>query len=90
MKIEPFALERWMTTHELYVEYDIAESGIFPWTLRELLELLQPDAREEALARLLDLRLGYNEATGTAELREVLAATYQDATADNILVTTGA
>ncbi|MGD2039195.1 MAG: aminotransferase class I/II-fold pyridoxal phosphate-dependent enzyme [Anaerolineae bacterium] len=90
MKIEPFALERWMTTHELYVEYDIAESGIFPWTLRELLELLQPDAREEALARLLDLRLGYNEATGTAELRDVLAGTYQGCTAENILVTTGA
>ena len=90
MKIEPFALERWMTTHELYVDYDIAESGIFPWTLRELLELIPPDGREETLAGLLDLRLGYNEATGTAGLREVLAATYQDATADNILVTTGA
>ena len=30
MKIEPFALERWMTTYEMDVEYDIAESGICP------------------------------------------------------------
>jgi hypothetical protein len=30
MKIEPFLLERWMTTHELKASYDIAESGILP------------------------------------------------------------
>jgi aspartate/methionine/tyrosine aminotransferase len=90
MKIERFALERWMTKHELYVEYDIAESGIFPLTVRDLLDLEPPAEREQTLEHLLDLRLGYSEATGTLELRTKLAETYLDCTPYNILVTTGA
>ena len=90
MKIETFALERWMTAHELHVDYDIAESGICPLSARELLDLEPPDTRQEALDCLLDLRLGYSEATGSYELRSLLAATYRDCGPENILVTTGA
>jgi aspartate/methionine/tyrosine aminotransferase len=90
MKIEPFALERWLTAHELYVEYDIAESGIFPLTVRDLLDLEPPGERDGVLERLLDLRLGYSEATGTLELRSLLAETYANCGPGNILVTTGA
>jgi aspartate/methionine/tyrosine aminotransferase len=90
MKIEPFALERWMTAYELQVEYDITESGIFPLTVRELLALEPPAERDATLQRLLDLRLGYNEATGTLALRSQLAATYANCGPENILVTTGA
>ena len=90
MRIEPFQLERWMTTYELSVKWDIAESGIAPMSTREVLDFLPPDERQETLARLLDLRLGYSEARGSAELRELLAATYVDTSSDNILVTTGA
>ena len=90
MKIEPFALERWLTAHELNVEYDIAESGIYPLTARDLLELLPEDERSGALQRMLDLRLGYSEATGTQRLRTLLAQTYESCGPDNILVTTGA
>ncbi len=90
MQIEPFALERWMTTYELQVEYDIAESGIAPLSVRDLLNLEPAEARDATLQRLLDLRLGYSEATGTLKLRSLLAATYADCESDNILVTTGA
>ena len=90
MKIERFALERWMTAYELHVEYDITESGIFPLTVSDLIALEPPDRREETLNNLLNLRLGYSEATGTLELRSWLAKTYQDCTPYNILVTTGA
>ena len=89
-KIEPFALERWMTAHEMDVEYDIAESGICPLTARELLELLPPQERQARLQRLLDLPLGYSEARGTHELRSLLAGTYAGCTPEDILVTTGA
>jgi aspartate/methionine/tyrosine aminotransferase len=88
MKIETFALERWMTAHELHVEYDIAESGIFPLTVKELLGMESPES--DARLEMLAIRLGYSEATGTLELRSHLAATYANCTADNILVTTGA
>ncbi len=90
MKIETFALERWMTTYETKVAYDIAESGICPMTTAELLEILPPQERETALADLLALPLGYSEAPGSFELRSLLASTYQDTGPENILVTTGA
>jgi len=90
VKIEPFALERWLTAHELHVEYDIAESGILPLTIHDLLSWSPAAERDSILERLLDLRLGYAEATGTLELRTLLAQTYERCGPDNILVTTGA
>lgn len=89
-KIEPFALERWMTTHELNVDYDIAESGICPLTARELLAMQPTEDQEASLQRLLDLPLGYGEARGTLELRSLLAETYAGCSPEQILVTTGA
>ncbi len=90
MKIESFALERWMTAWETRVEFDIAESGILPMTLNELLDLAPPEDRERTLARLLDTRLGYSEAPGSLELRSLLAETYRATGPEHILVTTGA
>jgi aspartate/methionine/tyrosine aminotransferase len=90
MKIETFALERWMTTWETQVDYDIAESGILPMTVNELLDLLPADDRASALSQLLDTRLGYSEAPGSLELRSLLAATYASTGPSEILVTTGA
>jgi aspartate/methionine/tyrosine aminotransferase len=90
MKIEPFDLERWMTAYEMDVDYDIAESGIFPLTAGELLAMEPADKREQVLQRLLNLRLGYSEARGSHELRSLLAETYADCSPENILVTTGA
>ena len=60
MRIEPFQLERWMTTYEVNVRWDIAESGIYPMSSRELLDLLSPEERQSELDRLLALRLGYS------------------------------
>jgi aspartate/methionine/tyrosine aminotransferase len=90
MKIETFQLERWMTTYELAVKYDIAESGIAPMSINDLLDLLPDSERAETLHSLLDLRLGYSEARGTAALRTELASTYANTSPDNILITTGA
>lgn len=90
MKFEPFALERWMTAHELHVAYDIAESGILPQTVGDLLAFEPEAKREQVLRDLLDLRLGYSEATGTLALRSLLAETYANCGPENILVTTGA
>lgn len=90
MKVETFTLERWMSTWETVAKFDIAESGIYPLTTRELLDFLPPDEREAVEDQLLDLRLGYTEARGTERLRSDLAATYANVTPDQILVTTGA
>jgi len=90
VRIEPFQLERWMTKYEVNVTWDIAESGIYPMSIREILDLLPAEERESELARLLDLRLGYSEACGSAELRGLISATYANTSPDEILVTTGA
>ncbi len=90
MKIETFALERWMSRWEMNVKYDIAESGIFPMTTRELLDLVPEDEREALLESWLDTRLGYTEARGTIALRTEIASTYSNVTPDQVLVTTGA
>jgi aspartate/methionine/tyrosine aminotransferase len=92
MKLEPFALERWMTQHEMQVTYDIAESGILPLRLADLLAW-EEAANEQArstLDALLDLPLGYSEARGTEALRSAIAATYAGCSAEHVLVTTGA
>jgi aspartate/methionine/tyrosine aminotransferase len=90
MRIEPFALERWMTRHELNARYNIAESGILPLRLADLLGWLPVDERQTILDRLIEMRLDYSEAVGTHELRSLIAATYAGCGPDNILVTTGA
>lgn len=90
MKVATFALERWMSRWETEVEFDIAESGVYPLTTRDVLTLLPEHARADALDALLDLRLGYTEARGTQALRETIATVYDNTTADDILVTTGA
>jgi aspartate/methionine/tyrosine aminotransferase len=90
MNVEPFALERWMTTYEMNVQFDIAESGILPMSMGELLGLMPQAERDEVLARLLAMPLNYSEACGTLALRSALAATYPATTPDQILVTTGA
>lgn len=88
MRLTPFALERWMTTYETQVEYDLAESGIHPLTTAELLAFdPEPDRRA---SELLSIPLNYSEARGTEMLRGRIAATYDSLTADEILVTTGA
>src|SRR6476661_4337555 len=90
MRIEPFQLERWMTRYETQVKWDIAESGIFPMSMREIIELLPEKERDSTLQQLLDIRLGYSEACGSAELRGLIAATYENTSIDEVLVTTGA
>ncbi len=79
-----------MTTYETQVKWDIAESGIFPMSTREILDLLPAEARAAELDRLLDVRLGYGEACGSEELRGLIAATYADTLPEQILITTGA
>jgi aspartate/methionine/tyrosine aminotransferase len=90
VKIEPFALERWMTAHELSARYDIAESGILPLSTNDLLAFEEPEERKAILEGLLKTPLGYSEASGSLELRTTLANTYRDRGPENVLVTTGA
>lgn len=82
MHIETFELERNQSLYENTVRYNLTESGIHPYTLRELLS-------EEQQQAVLDLRLGYGQTNGDPGLRRTIAALYPGSTEDNILITNG-
>jgi aspartate/methionine/tyrosine aminotransferase len=84
MKFIPFELERWQSTWENRVRFNLSESGVHPLTIQELLGLAGASAMP-----LLDVRLGYSQSNGTDLLRERIAALYPGAAPDQILVTTG-
>ena len=83
MRIEAFELERWQSVWENRVELNIAESGVEPLSVRELVG----DGAD--LQRVLDMRLGYPQTNGSEELRERIAALYPTAKAENVLLTCG-
>ncbi len=82
MKIECFEMERTQSLYEHAVEYNIAESGVWPLTVNDLLPPTE-------LAELASTRLCYPEGMGSDLLRERVALFYDDATAANIVVTNG-
>lgn len=87
MRIEPFELERWMTTWETEVDYDLAESGIQPMSVNELAKLT---GEQKRVADILNQPLLYSEARGTIELRQMIADLYSNTGPEHVLVTTGA
>jgi aspartate/methionine/tyrosine aminotransferase len=74
-------MERWQSLHEHRVEYNLSESGVEPFTVRELRELTGVDV--DAVG------LGYPQTNGTRRLRERIAALYPGAGPENVLVTSG-
>jgi aspartate/methionine/tyrosine aminotransferase len=81
--MKPFVMERWQSHHENRVRYNLSESGVHPLTLEELLDLAgETDS-------ILGTGLGYGQSNGTTTLRERIAALYDHATADAVVVTNG-
>lgn len=83
MRIDRFQLERAQSVHENSVQYNLAESGVQPLTVQELL------GADGQRSSFLALGLKYAVSNGSTELREHIAAFYPGASADNVLVSTG-
>jgi aspartate/methionine/tyrosine aminotransferase len=83
MKIEPFALERFQSIWENQVAWNIAESGVQPLRVSEVVD---SQALHDAL---MQQELGYPQTNGTAALRDAIAAMYPGATAEHVQVTNG-
>src|SRR6266545_3599793 len=83
-KFIPFELERWQSTWENRVRFNLSESGVHPLTIQELLGLAGASAMP-----LLEVRLGYSQSNGTDLLRERIAALYPGASSDKDMATTG-
>lgn len=83
MRLEPFAMERFQSTWEHQVAWNLSESGVEPLRLEEL---AVTDVEREAVLRQ---PLAYTQTNGTIELRTLLAALYPDAAIQNVQVTNG-
>jgi aspartate/methionine/tyrosine aminotransferase len=82
---QPFVMERMMSQFEQDVEYNLSESGVHPLLLRELLA-----DNPELIDELLGTDLNYPHVNGIPQLRQNIAALYEGAEPDNVLVTVGA
>jgi len=83
VRIEPFRMERMQSRYENYVDYNLSESGVQPMAPEDLLR------DERARGDFLGASLGYVQSNGSEGLRDRIAAFYDGASRDNILVTNG-
>lgn len=81
MRIPPFAMERWQSTYEHRVEFNLSESGVHPLTLEELIDLTALDPSR--------IGLGYAQSDGSDDLKRRIAALYDGARPENVVATTG-
>ena len=81
MKIEPFAIEQYFALYEFNTPYLLCASDCESMTVEELLELSGRD-----MGALGNLRLGYTESQGDPRLRTAVAATYESAEPDDVIV----
>ncbi len=83
MQLEPFALERFQSIWENRVRLNLAESGVHPLQVSDLVDT------RDLVDGLLKQPLGYPQTNGTEALRQTIAALYPGATPDHVQVTNG-
>ena len=85
MQFTPFDLEYTQSIWEQQVDINLTESGVHPIRLDELL-----GDDQDKLASLLSTEINYPHVNGNPELRENIAALYDGARVENVIVTVGA
>ncbi len=83
MRFTPFRMERYQSTYEHRVRYNLSESGVHPLTVDELAELAGGGVE------LGSVRLGYGQSNGSDELRARIAALYEGADDTHVVATIG-
>lgn len=83
--LQPFALERYFAQYEFNIEHLLCQSDCETWTVGSLLDL-EPNSREI----FEEMALGYTQSAGDPDLRQAIANTYTNLTADDVLVHSGA
>ena len=83
MGFTPFQMERWQSTYEHRVRFNLSESGVHPLTVGELIALA------DGGFDLSSVRLGYSQSNGTDELRALIASLHPGASEGSVVVTVG-
>lgn len=87
MKIKDFGVEIWMNLYENNCEFNLAETCVESFTVRELLEIAH---KEEYFNEIMDMQLNYGAIEGSNELRDNITSLYENVERDMITVTHGA
>lgn len=83
MHLPIFKMERFQSLWENIVKYNLAESGVKPFKLKEIIEMTN------SYGSLKNLKLGYNQTNGSEKLRSLISEMYEDSNKENVLVTNG-
>jgi aspartate/methionine/tyrosine aminotransferase len=83
VRYAPFRMERWQSTYEHRVRYNLSESGVHPLTVGELIQL------SGSGQDVNDILLGYGQSNGSDRLRSLIAEQYEGASDASVLVTVG-
>ena len=83
MQFEPFEMERLQSVWEHKVAWNLAESGVHPLRVEELVD------SESDRRALLAQPLGYPQTNGSSELRTSIAGMYPGASSQHVQVTNG-
>jgi aspartate/methionine/tyrosine aminotransferase len=83
MKLDAFALERFQSIWENRVAWNVAESGVQPLRVSEIVDT--PELHDG----LMEQTLGYPQTNGTGDLRAAIADIYPGASVDHVQVTNG-
>jgi len=87
MHIAPFKVEQWMNAWETRCTYNLAETCVASITVEELLHLA--GRNHAGLSDLLPMRLTYGDIKGSDPLRTAIAALYDRAAPEDVVVTHG-
>lgn len=83
MLIEEFKLENWIAKFESYTKYDLTQTCIQNLTIKELEEIC------DCKVCLKNIRLGYGDLYGSANLKQAISNLYENKNPENITVTLG-
>lgn len=84
MELQAFDMVRMQCAYDGDVDYDLSGSGVPSVSLKEVM------GSDDAARTLHEVEQGYPPTNGSPELRSAIAAMYERASADHILVTNGA
>lgn len=83
MKLQEFKLERTMSIYQHEVEFDLTESGVYPFYPNEFVTRDIWDDMYDSL------QLRYIHTAGTTQLKEAICTFYENAIPSNVFVTNG-
>lgn len=89
MKIKDFGVEMWMNEYEDFCEWNLAETCVKSFRLKELIEL-SGEPEEKILGDMMDMHLTYGAILGSEGLRKEIAGLYETAGFKNVITTHGA